>query len=45
MQTSLENLGSLERRLNMAVAVDEIEKQVGERKFSRLVCIKFPSKS
>ncbi len=31
MQTSLENLGSLERRLNMAVAVDEIEKQVGER--------------
>lgn len=31
MQTSLENLGSLERRLNMAVAVDEIEKQVDER--------------
>jgi len=31
MQTSLENLGTLERRLNMAVAVDEIEKQVGER--------------
>ncbi|TSA15575.1 MAG: trigger factor [Betaproteobacteria bacterium] len=31
MQTSLENLGSLERRLNMAVAVDEIEKQVEQR--------------
>ena len=31
MQTSLENLGQLERRLNMAVAVDEIEKQVDER--------------
>jgi trigger factor len=31
MQTSLENLGSLERRLNMAVPVDEIEKQVGDR--------------
>ncbi|MGP1676212.1 MAG: trigger factor [Burkholderiales bacterium] len=31
MQTSLENLGSLERRLNMAVAVDEIEKQVDQR--------------
>ena len=31
MQTSLENLGTLERRLNMAVAVEEIEKQVGER--------------
>jgi len=31
MQTSLENLGLLERRLNMAVAVDEIEKQVDER--------------
>jgi trigger factor len=31
MQTSLENLGSLERRLNMAVAVEEIEKQVDER--------------
>jgi len=31
MQTSLENLGTLERRLNMAVAVDDIEKQVGER--------------
>ncbi len=31
MQTSLENLGSLERRLNMAVPVDEIEKQVDDR--------------
>jgi trigger factor len=31
MQTSLENLGTLERRLNMAVAVDEVEKQVDER--------------
>src|SRR3989304_420765 len=31
MQTSLENLGTLERRLNMAVAVDEIEKQVDEK--------------
>lgn len=31
MQTSLENLGTLERRLNMAVAVDDIEKQVDER--------------
>ena len=31
MQTSLENLGLLERRLNMAVAVEEIEKQVDER--------------
>jgi trigger factor len=31
MQTSLENLGQLERRLNMAVAVEEIEKQVDER--------------
>jgi trigger factor len=31
MQTSLENLGQLERRLNMAVPVDEIEKQVDER--------------
>ena len=31
MQTSLENLGPLERRLNLAVAVDEIEKQVDER--------------
>ena len=31
MQTSLENLGPLERRLNMAVAVEEVEKQVDER--------------
>ena len=31
MQTSLENLGTLERRLNMAVAVDEIDRQVDER--------------
>ena len=31
MQTSLENLGTLERRLNMAVPVEEIEKQIGER--------------
>ena len=31
MQTSLENLGLLERRLNMAVPVEEIEKQVDER--------------
>lgn len=31
MQTSMENLGSLERRLNMAVPVDEIEQQVAER--------------
>ena len=31
MQTSLENLGTLERRLNMAVAVEEIEQQVSER--------------
>src|SRR3990172_6010160 len=31
MQTSLENLGSLERRLSMAVPVEEIEKQVDER--------------
>ena len=31
MQTSLENLGTLERRLNMAVAVEDIEKQVDER--------------
>jgi trigger factor len=31
MQTSLENLGRLERRLNMAVPVEEIEKQVDER--------------
>lgn len=31
MQTSLENLGQLERRLNMAVPVEEIEKQVDER--------------
>ena len=31
MQTSLENLGPLERRLNMAVPVEEIEKQVDER--------------
>ena len=39
MQTSLENLSSLERRLNMAVAIDEIEKQVDERlkKLSRTV--------
>jgi trigger factor len=39
MQTSLENLGQLERRLNMAVPVDEIEKQVDERlkKLSRTV--------
>jgi len=31
MQTSLENLGQLERRLNMVVPVDEVEKQVDER--------------
>jgi trigger factor len=31
MQTSLENLGQLERRLNMAVPLEEIEKQVDER--------------
>ena len=31
MQISLENLGSLERRLNMAVPVEEIEKLVGGR--------------
>ena len=31
MQTSLENLGQLERRLNMAVPVEEIDKQVDER--------------
>jgi len=31
MQTSLEDLGRLERRLNMAVPVEEIEKQVDER--------------
>ncbi|HUX23967.1 MAG TPA: trigger factor [Burkholderiales bacterium] len=31
MQTSLENLGSLERRLDMAVPVEEVEKQVDER--------------
>ncbi len=31
MQTSLENLGQLERRLTMAVPVEEIEKQVDER--------------
>jgi trigger factor len=31
MQTNLENLGQLERRLNMAVPVEEIEKQVDER--------------
>jgi trigger factor len=31
MQTSLENLSQLERRLTMAVPVDDIEKQVGER--------------
>ena len=31
MQTSLENLGQLERRLNMAVPVGEIDKQVDER--------------
>lgn len=31
MQTSLENLGTLERRLNMAVPLEEVEKQVGER--------------
>src|SRR5512140_695218 len=31
MQTSLENTGPLERRLNMAVPVEEIEKQVDER--------------
>ena len=31
MQTSLENLGSLERRLSMAVPVEDIEKQVDER--------------
>src|ERR1019366_3333793 len=31
MQTSLENLGQLERRLNMTVRVEEIEKQVDER--------------
>ena len=41
MQTSLENLGALERRLNMAVAVDEIEKLVEERlkKLSRTLRI------
>ncbi|MFH1044542.1 MAG: trigger factor [Pseudomonadota bacterium] len=31
MQTSLENLSQLERRLDMAVPVEEIEKQVDER--------------
>jgi trigger factor len=31
MQTSLENLGQLERRLNMAVPAEEIAKQVDER--------------
>jgi trigger factor len=31
MQTSLENLGQLERRLNMVVPIEEIEKQVDER--------------
>ncbi len=31
MQTSLEKLGQLERRLNMAVPVEEIEKQVNAR--------------
>jgi trigger factor len=31
MQTSLEELGQLERRLNMAVPVEEIDKQVDER--------------
>ncbi len=31
MQTSVENTGPLERRLNMAVPVEEIEKQVDER--------------
>lgn len=31
MQTSLENLGTLERRLSMAVPVEEIDKQVDER--------------
>jgi trigger factor len=31
MQTSLESLGPLERRLNMAVPVEEVEKQVDER--------------
>ncbi|MBE0615302.1 MAG: trigger factor [Burkholderiales bacterium] len=31
MQTSLENLGSLERRLSMTVPVEDIEKQVDER--------------
>jgi trigger factor len=31
MQTSLEDLGQLERRLNMAVPVEEIERQVDER--------------
>jgi len=31
MQTSIESLGPLERRLNMAVPVEEVEKQVDER--------------
>ena len=31
MQTSVESVGPLERRLNMAVPVEEIEKQVDER--------------
>lgn len=31
MQTSLESLGTLERRLNMAVPLEEVEKQVDER--------------
>lgn len=31
MQTSLESLGPLERRLNMAVPVEDVEKQVDER--------------
>ena len=41
MQTSLENLSSLERRLSMAVPVEEIEKQVDERlkKLSRTLRI------
>jgi len=41
METNLENLGPLERRLNMAVPVEEIEKQVDERlkKLSRTLRI------
>src|SRR5436190_5234962 len=31
MQTSLETLGQLERRLNVAVPLDEIESEVGKR--------------